>query len=73
MELDQFMKELIVEFLVEVVRLFFPPLEQRLDFAQGVRVFLYEPEQLQREEPELFLLVRDKILNENFWKEVFNP
>ena len=34
MELDQFMKELIVEFLVEVVRLFFPSLAQRLDFAQ---------------------------------------
>ncbi len=41
-------------------------------FAQGVRVFLYQPEQLQREDPELFLVVRDKILNENFWKEVFN-
>ena len=34
MELDQFMKELIVEFLVEVVELFFPSLAQRLDFAQ---------------------------------------
>jgi hypothetical protein len=41
-------------------------------FAQGVRVFLYEPEQLLREDPYLFLFMRDKILNENFWKEVFN-
>lgn len=42
-------------------------------FAQGVRMFLYQPGQLQREDPELFLFVRDRILNENFWKEVFNP
>ena len=41
-------------------------------FAQGVRAFLYQPGLLQREDPELFLFVRDKILNENFWKEVFN-
>ncbi len=34
MELDQFMKTLLVEFLDDVMKLFFPDLAQRLDFAQ---------------------------------------
>jgi hypothetical protein len=34
MELDQFMKELAVDFIVFVIELFFPDLASRLDFAQ---------------------------------------
>jgi len=34
MELDQFMKELAVDFLTEIVDVFFPDLAQRLDFLQ---------------------------------------
>ena len=34
MELDQFMKELAVDFLAEIVDLFFPDLARRLDFSQ---------------------------------------
>ena len=34
MELDQFMKELVVDFLGEIVDLFFPDLARRLDFSQ---------------------------------------
>lgn len=34
MELDQFFKELIVEFLVELMELFFPNIAQRLDFTR---------------------------------------
>ena len=34
MELDQFMKTLLVEFFDDVMKLFFPDLAQRLDFAQ---------------------------------------
>jgi hypothetical protein len=34
MELDQFMKELAVNFIVFVMDLFFPDLAQRLDFAR---------------------------------------
>ena len=34
MELDQFMKELVVDFLGEVIDLFFPDFSRRLDFSQ---------------------------------------
>ena len=34
MEIDQFMKELAVDFIVSVMELFFPDLSLRLDFAQ---------------------------------------
>ena len=34
MELDQFMKELTVNFIVFVMKLFFPPLARRLDFSR---------------------------------------
>ncbi len=35
MELDQFMKEFAVDFLKEIIELFFPQLEPKLDFSQN--------------------------------------
>ncbi|MBI1930149.1 hypothetical protein HYR99_38600 [Candidatus Poribacteria bacterium] len=52
MELDQFMKELVVDFLEDIMALFFPRLARRLDFSQkrdlNKQLYTHSPKGVER-------------------------